>query len=280
MSNLNNESLQKEAPQKKSLQEGIDSLQPWFHNLHLPDGTQTAPNHWLGDFPAFKWKEIAPHVPENLEGWKVLDVGCNAGFYSFELAKRGAQVTGIDIDEHYLKQARWAAKQLNLQDKVEFRQMQVYDLASVDEKWDLIWFMGVLYHLRYPLLALDILAEKNTRMMMFQTLSMPGDKAPENPYDREINDRDDLLTPGWPKMAFIEHKFAGDPTNWWLSNESCIEAMLRSCGYKITGKPGHEVFVAEKDPDNISSTQSWNRSEYLSATQKNWKEVVNDKTRK
>ena len=45
---------------------------------------QTAPDHFLGDFPRFKWLEIAPHIPEDLKGWRVLDIGCNAGFYSFE----------------------------------------------------------------------------------------------------------------------------------------------------------------------------------------------------
>src|SRR5437763_161621 len=77
----------------------IQSLAPWFHNLHLPSGVQTCPRHWLGDFPAFKWREVAPVIPEDLTGWHCLDIGCNAGFYSFELAKRGASLVGIDCDE-------------------------------------------------------------------------------------------------------------------------------------------------------------------------------------
>src|ERR687890_350007 len=93
-----------------SLVETIAELGPWFHNLHLPDGTQTMPDHFIGgDFPSFKWREIAPFVPRRLAGWRVLDVGCNAGFYTFELARRGASVVGIDVDPRYLAQARWAA---------------------------------------------------------------------------------------------------------------------------------------------------------------------------
>lgn len=68
-------------------------------------------------------------------------------------------------------------------------------------------------------------------------------------------------------MAFIEHKFSGDPTNLWLANHGGIEAMLRSCGYQITERPGHEVYIARKDADNLGSLHTWNRSEYLSATQ-------------
>src|SRR3954464_14259625 len=123
----------------------IAALGPWFHNLHLPDGSQTAPAHPLGDFPSFKWKEIATHLPEDLSGWTALDIGCNAGFYSFELARRGARVTGIDVDPHYLRQAKWATRELGLQQVIEFRQMQVYDLADEDERFDLVLFMGVFY---------------------------------------------------------------------------------------------------------------------------------------
>lgn len=258
----------------------IEELKPWFHNIHLPDGVQTAPDHWLGNFPHFKWVEIAHAIPEDLQGWRVLDVGCNAGFYSFELARRGADVLGIDVDTHYLRQASWAAEKLGLQDKVRFEQMQVYDLANRTESFDLIWFMGVFYHLRYPLLAMDILAEKNSNMMVFQTLSMPGEAAEQDTWDRPINERGDLLKEGWPKMAFIEHKFSGDPTNWWLANHAGIEAMLRSCGYRISRRPGHEVYIAQKDIENPGSLKTWNRSEYLSATQQDWQKEVANKTKK
>jgi len=206
----------------------IEALGPWFHNLHLPDGSQTAPTHFIGgDFPNFKWREIAPAIPKKLAGWRVLDVGCNAGFYSFELAKRGATVLGIDVEPLYLRQARWAAEQFKLADRVEFRQMEVYDIARIEEEFDLVWFMGVFYHLRYPLLALDLLAQRTRRLMMFQTLTMPGDSVYTNTQDHPIAERTPLLESGWPKMAFIEHRFAGDPTNWWVANHAGVEAMLR-----------------------------------------------------
>src|SRR4028119_2359834 len=98
------------------IEEQIASLKPWFHNLHLSNGAQTAPDHYFGDFPNFKWEQFSNSVPKDLNGWTALDIGCNAGFYSFELAKRGAQVLGIDLDPHYLKQANWAAVQMNLED--------------------------------------------------------------------------------------------------------------------------------------------------------------------
>src|SRR4051812_47149498 len=117
------------------MRKDVAALGPWFHNLHLPDGTQTAPDHSLGDFPRYKWQRLAPHLPQSLDGWTALDIGCNAGYYTFELARRGARVTGIDVDAHYLKQARWAAKEFDLENLVEFREMQIYDLAREEEKF-------------------------------------------------------------------------------------------------------------------------------------------------
>src|ERR1700709_422162 len=178
----------------------IDALAPWFHNLPLPGGLQTAPDHFLGgDFPRFKWLQVADWLPQDLTGWKVLDVGCNAGFYSFELAARGASVGAIAADTHHPPQARWAARQLGWQDQVEFREMGVYDIARSQEQFDLVWFMGVFYHLRYPLLALDILAQRTRRMMMFQTLTMPGEEVCTDTKDRPITERQHFLEPGWPK---------------------------------------------------------------------------------
>lgn len=140
------------------IEEQIAELGPWFHNLHLPDGTQTAPSHPLGDFPAFKWKQLAPHLPTDLTDWHALDIGCNAGFYAFELARRGATVTAFDVDERYLNQARWAARQYGLTDQITLRNQQAYDVMHSEATYDLVLFLGVFYHLRYPLLALDLAA--------------------------------------------------------------------------------------------------------------------------
>jgi tRNA (mo5U34)-methyltransferase len=221
----------------------IGRLGPWFHNLHLPDGRQTAPDHPLGDFPRFKWDAVAPHLPRDLAGWTALDIGCNAGYYSFELARRGASVTGLELDEHYLTQARWAARELGLADRVEFRQGSVYDLARTAERWDLVLFMGVLYHLRYPLLALDAVAGATARLLVLQTLTAPGDERVAPPADLSIDDRARLLEPGWPTLAFIEHELAADATNWWAPNAAGVEAMARSSGLEIEEHPAHEIWI-------------------------------------
>lgn len=236
------------------LRRQVQALGPWFHNLHLPGGVQTAPDHFLGgDFPRFKWLQIAGFLPEDLSGWRVLDVGCNAGFYSFELARRNASVLAIDVDARYLAQATWAAQQLGLKDHVQFEQMGVYEVARMSEGFDLVWFMGVFYHLRYPLLALDLLAQRTRRLMVFQTLTMPGHEVYADTRDHPIHERKVLLHPGWPKMAFIEHRFAGDPTNWWVPNHAAAEAMLRSSGLRVLARPADEIYLCEPDPQRLAS---------------------------
>jgi tRNA (mo5U34)-methyltransferase len=228
---------------------GPPELAPWFHNLHLPDGRETAPDHPLGDFPAWKWRELAPHLPEDLSGRRALDIGCNAGFYSFELARRGAEVLAIDLDPHYLRPAKWARGELGLEDSVELRQLSVYDLADLDvEPFDVVLFLGVLYHLRHPLLALDLVAEKTGALLAFQTLTMPGDDRLPTPPDLPIDARERMREPGWPAMAFIENELAGDATNWWAPDAACVEAMLRSSGLEVVAQPGHEFWVCQPAP--------------------------------
>ena len=71
-------------------------LGPWFHNIDL-GGVKTAPDHFLGDYPAVKWRGFAHAIPPDLTGRTVLDIGCNGGFYAIEMKRRGAErVVGID----------------------------------------------------------------------------------------------------------------------------------------------------------------------------------------
>jgi tRNA (mo5U34)-methyltransferase len=242
----------------------IAALGPWFHNLHLPSGHRTAPDHPLGDFPAFKWKQIADAIPADLSGATALDIGCNAGFYSFALASRGARVTGLDVDERYLRQARWAASQLDPEGRVRFVHGQVYDLAAITERFDLVLFLGVLYHLRYPLLALDLVATRVRGQLVLQTLTMPGAPEREAPADLHIDDRDELTAPGWPRCAFVEHALAGDPTNWWAPDDACVRAMLRSAGLRVVCAPAHEFYVCEPDAE-ASPTARRLREEEMAA---------------
>ena len=261
------------------MQEAIDALQPWFHNLHLPGGFQTVAQHPFGDFPRVKWEQFKNEIPEDLSGWTALDIGCNAGFYSFELAKRGADVMGIDLDPHYLKQAQWAAKQMGLADKVSFRQMQIYDLARMEQDFDIIIFMGVFYHLRYPALALDIVTQKLKKLMVFQTLTMPGENVVKPAADMSMDEREQMRQDGWPVMAFIQNRLEKDPTNWWAPNHACILALLETCGLEVVSNPGHEIYITQPNEELTAVAKGWNRSEFLSAIGRDWMQTLNLKVK-
>jgi tRNA (mo5U34)-methyltransferase len=233
------------------LPDEVAALGPWFHNLHLPSGVLTAPEHPLGDFPSYKWREFSGSLPTDLSGLRALDIGCNAGYYTFELAKRGADVVGIDHDPHFLTQARWAAEQLGVSEQVELRQMDVYDLARMTETFDVVLFLGVLYHLRYPMLGLDLVAEKVRGTLVLQTLTSPVQQTREVPPDLPFEHRAELADPAWPSMAFIEHRLADDPTNWWAPTPGAVEAMIRSTGLRVVGQPGYEIWICGRDAPSV-----------------------------
>ena len=231
----------------QSIRERIEELGPWFHNLDL-DGVQTAPNHFLGDYPRIKFRHFRDSIPDDLSGKSVLDIGCNAGFYSFEMKRRGAaRVLGIDTDEHYLRQARFAAEVTGAD--VEFRRMPVWDIGALGEKFDLVIFMGVLYHLRHPLLALDLIHEHVAKdLLLFQSMQRGSREIVQPDEDYDFNAPCPFDEPGYPKMHFIEHRYSHDETNWWVPNRACVEAMLRSSGFIIESQPEDEVYVCRWSP--------------------------------
>jgi tRNA (mo5U34)-methyltransferase len=228
----------------EEIRERVEALGPWFHNLDLK-GVRTAPTHFLGDYPAVKWHRFADAIPD-LEGRSVLDVGCNGGFYSIEMKRRGAtRVLGIDSDADYVAQARFAAEVSELD--IEFRQLSVYEVESIGEKFDIVLFMGVLYHLRYPLLALDLIHEHAAGdLMVFQSMQRGSRDIEPVETDYDFWEAAQFERPGYPKLHFVEHRYANDPTNWWVPNRACVEAMLRSAGFAITAHPEDEVYICRR----------------------------------
>ena len=220
----------------------VRELGPWFHNLDF-GGIQTAPDHALGDYPQHKWRRFAHALPADLSGKSVLDIGCNAGFYSIEMKRRGAaRVVGVDSDPRYLAQAQLAAEVFDLD--IELRQMDVYDVAALGERFDVVLFMGVLYHLRHPLLALDLIREHAVgELLVFQSMLRGAEPVAEVEIDYRFSDTSPFAMVGFPAMYFIEHRYAGDPSNWWIPNRACVEAMLRSAGFEIADHPEHEVYL-------------------------------------
>jgi tRNA (mo5U34)-methyltransferase len=240
------------------LRRRIEELGPWFHNMEI-GGVRTAPAHFLGDYPAVKWRRFAHAIPIDLTGRRVLDIGCNGGFYSMEMKRRGAsEVIGIDTDPQYLAQARFAAEFHGLD--IEFRQMSVYDVAELPGPFDLVLFLGVLYHLRHPLLALDMLhASAVGDLLVVQSLLRGDPETMAVEPDYPFEEREIFNEPAFPKLHFIEQRYAGDPTNWWVPNRAGLEAMLRSAGFRIEARPEAEVFMCRRSRRVASEGVPWSK---------------------
>lgn len=243
-------------PTAETIRQQVAALGEWFQNLDLK-GVATAPDHPLGNYPAAKWQQISPAFPERLDGLTVLDIGCNAGFHALECKRRGArQVLGVDVEERYLAQARYAAAVLGLE--VEWQHLSVYELDRLGRRFDYILFLGVFYHLRYPLYALDLAAKLTRERLVFQTM-VRGDELIDLPQrDFSFWDLAPFAKPGFPAMYFVERCFANDPTNWWIPNRAAVEGMLRSAGLRLLAHPEPETWICEPDRDACEGAV-WNR---------------------
>jgi tRNA (mo5U34)-methyltransferase len=240
--------------ERSRIEQMIRDLGQWFHNMAF-SGVQTAPNHFLGDYPRVKWERFAHALPSDLSGKSVLDIGCNAGFYAIEMKRRGAKrVVAIDDEERYLAQARLAAELSST--AIEFRQLSVYNVGELREKFDIVLFLGVLYHLRHPLLALDLIHEHVVNdILAFQSMQRGTQKVLSLREDYDFWETDLFAEEGFPTMYFIENRYAGDETNWWIPNRACVEAMLRSAGFAIVAHPEEEVFICRRsDAEDVLAT--------------------------
>jgi tRNA (mo5U34)-methyltransferase len=239
---------------RREIERRAAELGPWFHNMDLR-GVRTAPDHFLGDYPAVKWRHVADAIPRDLSGRTVLDIGCNGGFHAIEMARRGAdRVVAMDTDERYLEQASFAAEVARC--RIEFRKLSVYDVAALGETFDIVLFMGVLYHLRHPLLALDLIHQHVARdTLVFQSMLRGSPALEEVQPDYPFSDESPFDSPAFPKLHFIERSYAGDSTNWWVPNRAAAEAILRAAGFAITAHPEAEVYICRRAEAPVAPPQ-------------------------
>jgi tRNA (mo5U34)-methyltransferase len=144
-----------------------------------------------------------------------------------------------------LAQARFAAEVVGAE--IEFRKLDVYEVAKLGERFDVVLFMGVLYHLRHPLLALDLLYDHVVDdLLVFQSLMRGSKEVAQLEKDYHFWETGIFDEPGYPLMYFVERRYSHDPTNWWIPNRACAEAMLRSAGFEIVDHPEDEVYICKR----------------------------------
>lgn len=225
---------------ENELRAKIKELDPWFHNIELAKGVFTNESP---DYPQRRWKVIAPYVIGNVKNKNCLDIGCSSGFFSIKLWENEARkVVGIDHGEQgsAIKQAEFVKNQFQA-DNIEFKEMSVYDVDKLDQKFDFTLFLGVMYHLRYPLLALDKLRGVTDKLII-QTITTKIESPiiKNNDYinNPEITENvvlasEQLYQPGHPKWYFIEKSLNDDDSNMWVPNVEGVLSALRNSGFKI-----------------------------------------------
>jgi tRNA (mo5U34)-methyltransferase len=218
---------------RETIEKRVRELGFWYHNLDL-GGVMTNPK--MGDYPMDRWKALEPFVPKDLRGKTVLDLACNSGFFSTMLKQRGAEyVLGIDVPAK-IEQARLVSEVYKVD--VDLRSQNVYTFVLTNKmKFDIVLFLGLFYHLRYPLLVLDKAAEFTKEKLFFQSHIVGGPPATGEGAlllrdDYPITEDAIFDHPDYPKTFFIEKSYNGDCSNWWFPNESCVWAMLRSAGFQ------------------------------------------------
>jgi tRNA (mo5U34)-methyltransferase len=127
-------------------------------------------------------------------------------------------------------------------------------VGALEERFDIVFFIGVFYHLRHPLLALDLVHEHVARdLLIFQSLQRGSEQVTTVAADYPFSETVLFDQPSYPRMHFIEHRYAADQTNWWVPNRACTEAVLRSAGFEIMSRPEEETYLCRRvtrpDPD-------------------------------
>ncbi len=182
----------------------------WYHSMELPDGRV---------IPGFQTLDVLRNriaqfpLPADLHGKRALDIGSWDGWFSFELERRGAQVTAVDSTAF----ERFQIAHELLGSRVDYRIADVCRLSPAEIGYfDVVMFLGVLYHLKHPMLALEKVCELATGMVCVESFV--------------IDDGTDLTAK--PVMEFYETtELCGQFDNWVGPNVACLLAMCRAAGF-------------------------------------------------
>ncbi len=186
----------------------------WWHSFELPDGSRVEGvcsleglRNRLAQFP----------IPSDLRGKRALDIGTWDGFFAFELERRGATVVAIDNWDN----PRFHQMHALMNSQVEYRQLDMYELTPDRIGYfDIVLFMGVLYHLKHPLLGLE------------RVCALTTDLAAVDSFVLREEHRPGVNVESRPVMEFYETtEFGGQTDNWVGPTLPCLLAMCRTAGF-------------------------------------------------
>ena len=172
---------------RETITSELAKLQPWFQYIDLGGGIFTKTESAIGeplDYPRPTWETVKVCLPHDLSGKSVLDVGCNAGFYSIEMKRRGAaRVLGVDSQRSLIRQAVFVRDVLGLE--IEYRRLSVYDLDPIESgQFDVTLALGLIYHCKHLVLALEKLFAMTGELLIIETAIYPPEQTPKSfPYE-------------------------------------------------------------------------------------------------
>jgi tRNA (mo5U34)-methyltransferase len=186
----------------------------WWHSFELPDGTAIA---GVNSLDAQKTRIARFPIPADLSGKRVLDIGAWDGWFTFEMERRGAEVVAIDRWDN----PRFREMHAALGSRADYRQMNVYDVSPAKlGRFDIVLFLGVLYHLKHPLLALERVCSVTRDFAAFESFALTDRFLPGLQVER------------YPLLQFFERDdFGGQFDNWFAATPQCLLAMCRTAGF-------------------------------------------------
>jgi tRNA (mo5U34)-methyltransferase len=243
---------------REQLAAEVERLRPWFHAIELPHGVWTkreSAGTEPADHPAGTWEVVRRHLPPDLAGKSVLDVGCSAGFYSVQAKRLGAaRVLGVDARQHEIRQALLVRRALGLD--VEIRRQSVYSLSPARTgRFDVVLALGLIYHCKHLVLALEKLFSVTGDLLVVETEVIPepapaaamasappaGAMAPPppagamDPPPGVIEEADLGVLAGRPlhSLAFVHNpqRIEEAVANWFVPSPGAARALLRAAGF-------------------------------------------------
>ncbi|HLW75245.1 MAG TPA: methyltransferase domain-containing protein [Gammaproteobacteria bacterium] len=259
--------------QNQKLLDKVRRLGPWFHQIDVGEGVLTRcvaplPGPQPMDHPLQRWNKIKDVLPADMSGIRVLDVGCSDGFFSIEMARRGAQVLSLDAERSAVRRLRWLQRHLGIQgvcartgdiyrldegiglterlrvlfhrSLLKLRQVTLResssDLGYRPAQFDLVFMFALLYHLTDPLKGLERVAPLGG-ILCIETIAI----------DDELNSNLQL---------HVRMDGATDRPKWFPTTR-CLKDMLRWAGYahvvEIAGtEDKRPIYLAYKEGADLS----------------------------
>ena len=217
--------------EKADIEVGINQLNPWFHKIELPHGLTTKTETSFGepeDHPLSTWKYVRQVLPDNLSGKRVLDIGCNGGFYALEANKRGAEVLGVDARRFHVRQASFAAHALGLHN-IRFSRRSLYELdPATDGTYDIVLALGLIYHLKHLVSGMEILYDMCSELLILETAVLLTPEQTALSSSPEENAQEEGLSLDYTK----NDPFSGEAAaNWFIPSARTVKAMLEDIGF-------------------------------------------------